>query len=317
GIQLFMNSYGSLIFFETPSERRQGRAVYLISGWLIVTFYTIGACSDMSRAFHTLLEASNGLDYLQINSYSAFWVKSLSAISLGLVFLIGDGLLLYRCHLLLAAGWRWLLVLPALMYLSAIALHVSDAVLILLYSERMRATITRIEISLQVLSITTNVLMTSILCYRLFSAHRKFATSMPLAGGRLAVYRTAIRILVESALPLTVAGITNTAMVLTLFSTSTRSIASYVGDPKAMAVALYSVSLVYSALQALAPQMIIFRVATGRSWAKTNKSSAEALSRSLAFGQSPQPEESHITGQFARDDDEITPEERRPDPETL
>ncbi|TFK19531.1 hypothetical protein FA15DRAFT_708895 [Coprinopsis marcescibilis] len=51
GIQFFMNSYALIVFFETPRERRQGRVLYLISGWLIFAFYTMGASSDMAKIF--------------------------------------------------------------------------------------------------------------------------------------------------------------------------------------------------------------------------------------------------------------------------
>ncbi|TFK19032.1 hypothetical protein FA15DRAFT_727514 [Coprinopsis marcescibilis] len=268
GIQLFMNCYALVVFFETPHERRQGRALYLISGWLIFAFYTIGACSDMAKIFTVLLEASNGREYLQIVS-SATWTN-LNMIAILLVFVLGDGLLIYRCYLILAGGWMWVLVLPVLMYLSVIV-----------------------------------------------SAHQELTRSMPLAGKGLAVYKTATRILVESALPLAIAGILTTAVDLVPLTTSTGRITGYEGDPKSLYIVHACLQLIYHALQALAPQMIIFRVATGRSWAKTNKSSAEALSHSLAFNRDLQPEESQFSGRLTRNDEEIEriAGERRPDAE--
>ncbi|TFK19667.1 hypothetical protein FA15DRAFT_723524 [Coprinopsis marcescibilis] len=303
GVQLFMNSYALIIFLETPSERRQGRALYLVSGWLIFTFYTIKACTDMARMFQLLLEASNGIEFLEIYSVS-LWMDCLSALSLCFVFVVGDGLLLYRCYLLLAGSWLWLLSLPVLMYLSTIGLNIISAVLYIRDSETLADTQTKVGISLEILTFATNFLITTILCYRMLSAHRDLARMIPLAGKRLAVYQIAIRILVESALPLTISGIIYTAVTY-IPTVSARHVSLYDGDPKALVVAYHGAAVVYFSLQALAPQIIIFRVTTGRSWTKTDKSSNEALSQSLAFAHDQQPEESNADVSGIKSDDEI------------
>ncbi|TFK18557.1 hypothetical protein FA15DRAFT_660612 [Coprinopsis marcescibilis] len=165
-----------------------------------------------------------------------------------------------------------------------------------------RVALDKVWIALEILTFATNLLITSILCYKLWSSHRNFARSLTSAGERLSVYHTAIRILVESALPLTIVGIINVVTVV-----AAQIAARYDGDPKALAVTsrLSSGLLVTPVTQALAPQMIIFRVTTGRSWAKTDKSSAEALSRSLAFAHMPQQGESQVSGNLTRNDEEI------------
>ncbi|TFK19044.1 hypothetical protein FA15DRAFT_602219, partial [Coprinopsis marcescibilis] len=308
GIQFFMSSYALIVFFETPRERRQGRALYLISGWLIFTLYTVGACIDMVNIFQKLLEASNGVEYMQIKSRMAPMVH-LNSIPFLFLFVVGDGLLLYRCYLLVAGGWLWLLALPVLMYLSVIGKYSTitlSTLGVVLVSRGVTTNIpAKVVLGSDVLTFLTNLLITSILCYRLVSAQRDLARSIPLAGKRFAVYRTAMRILVESALPLTIAGIMNMVISLTLLSIKNSSrITGFDGDPKVLYAVYASVQLVYFALQALAPQMIIFRVTTGRSWMKTDKSSAEALSRSLAFNHGQQPEESHLSGRLTRNDED-------------
>ncbi|TFK18545.1 hypothetical protein FA15DRAFT_603118 [Coprinopsis marcescibilis] len=241
-----MNSYALMVFFETPSERRQGRALYLISGWLIFTSYTIGASSDMAGIFQLLLEASNGLEYLWINTFNSFWMDTLSVISFCLVFIIGEGLLLYRCYLLLAGSWRWLLTLPGLMYLSVIGKYSMTGGRI---HFELGETMNGVVISLDILTFLTNLFITSILCYRLLSSHRDLARLMPLAGRHLLVYQTATRILIESALPLTIAGIINAAIAFTIYPTYNGSTTGYAGDPKALFVAHACVAAVYYALQ--------------------------------------------------------------------
>ncbi|TFK19529.1 hypothetical protein FA15DRAFT_708893 [Coprinopsis marcescibilis] len=312
GVQLFMNSYALIVFFETPTERRQGRALYLISGWLIFIFYTLGACSDMVRVFHALLDVSDGIGYLNTVA-NPTWLDVCNLTSILLVFVLGDGLLLYRCYLLLNGGWMWLLALPTLTYLSVIALSIYSAAIFL---ESETAALSRSGVSLDILAFATNPLITGIICYRLLSSHRGLTQAMPLAGKRLAVYGTVVRVLVESALPLSIAGVINAATGLIPLSTSKNNITGYDGDPKALTVAHQSVALVYYALQALAPQMIIFRVTTARSWTRTDKSSkAEVFSQSLAFNHGPpQPNESQLSDQLTSNRQGLA-EERRPDPE--
>ncbi|TFK19527.1 hypothetical protein FA15DRAFT_708891 [Coprinopsis marcescibilis] len=95
GIQFFMNLYGLIVFFDTSSERRQGRALYLISGWLIFAFYTTGACIDMAKTFENLREPSNGVEYVDMYRSTSTWMNTMSVISYCPVFVIGEGLLVF------------------------------------------------------------------------------------------------------------------------------------------------------------------------------------------------------------------------------
>ncbi|TFK21638.1 hypothetical protein FA15DRAFT_658143 [Coprinopsis marcescibilis] len=107
------------------------------------------------------------------------------------------------------------------------------------------------------------------------------AKSLP--AKRLSVYTTAVRVLVESALPLAIAGIIQIAVTL-----SSRSMVNFSGDRNAMMATIGATSLLYYALL-----IIIFRITMGRSLAATSKSAdAGAFSRSLAFNHGPQGEDS-------------------------
>ncbi|TFK22291.1 hypothetical protein FA15DRAFT_758106 [Coprinopsis marcescibilis] len=304
GIQLFMTSYSIAIFFETPPERRKGREPYLLVGCLIFVFFTLSACVDISKPFNLLLEASDGAEWIQLASADdASWRSTLSDVSFSLVFILGDGLLLYRCYLILLRTSLWLLVLPVLTYLSAIALGICGSVLLYSYSELVNAQ-TRVSLGRDILRFVTNILITSIICFKLSSSYRHLSNSLP--AKRLAVYKTAAWILAESALPLTIAGIIDAVIYIIPTNTSNGKITGYNGDPKALAAAYGTVSAIYHALQAIAPQLIIFRVTAGRTWATTNKSSdAEAFSRSLAFNHGTRPDKSHYSGGVSASDDEV------------
>ncbi|TFK22294.1 hypothetical protein FA15DRAFT_657634 [Coprinopsis marcescibilis] len=192
GIQFFMTCYMIIVFFETPSEARKGRAPYLMVGGLIFVFFTIST-----------------------------W------------------------------RWRWLCIIPVVTYLSSIALDITG--------------------------IATNLVLTSIICYQLVSRHRHLARLLP--AKRLKVYRSAVRILVESALPLSIVGLWSTAIHLANFDNFNNGR----GESTALTAIQGIAGPVYGVLQALAPQMIIFRATTGRSWVKTSTRDTEVFSRPLAF----------------------------------
>ncbi|TFK22302.1 hypothetical protein FA15DRAFT_563240, partial [Coprinopsis marcescibilis] len=280
GIQFFMTSYGLVVFFETPPGKRKGRGPYIITGCLIFVLFTVSACIDIIKPFGALLEASDGLEYMEvIFSDLATWKHIVNDVSISLVFVLGDGLLLYRCYLMFIGSW-WVLVAPVLTYLSSIALSIS------LLCPLPAGIVTSMETLRNILSVVTNIFVTSIISYRIVATHREVAKALP--GQHLAMYTTALRVLLESALPLSIAGIVQAAIHVVPLASGPGRIRDYTGDARALLVAGHTVSAVYYALQAIAPQLIIFRVTTGRSWAQTGGSrDAEAFSRSLAFNQNP------------------------------
>ncbi|TFK22290.1 hypothetical protein FA15DRAFT_706477 [Coprinopsis marcescibilis] len=306
GIQLFMMSYSVAIFLETPPERRKGREPYLLVGCLIFLFFTLSACVNMARPFNLLLEASDGIEWIQLASADhASWRSILSDVSFSLVFILGDGLLLYRCYLVLSRTSLWQLVLPVLTYLSAIALGICGSVLLYIYPELV-ITQTRISLGRDILKFVTNILITSTICFKLSSSYRYMSKSLP--AKQLVVYKTVASILVESALPLTIAGIVDAIVFIIPTNTSKGDITGYDGDPKALAATYGAVSALYYALQAIAPLLIIFQVTTGRTWAATNKSGdTKAFSRSLCFNHGTR---HNISGAISASDDDTVAEGR-------
>ncbi|TFK22293.1 hypothetical protein FA15DRAFT_644395 [Coprinopsis marcescibilis] len=302
GIQFFMMAYSLAIYFETPREKRKGRAPYLVIGCLIFILSTLSACTDIAIIFNSLLEASDGLSYLAVEP-TGTWQNIFSETTFFFVFILGDGLLLYRCYLMLFGGWLWLVALPILTYLATIALSIFQ---IVTFAQEEGDGI-RIAISMEcarnILSVATNIIITFIICHRLMSSHKRWAESLPTK--RLVVYSAAMRILVESALPLSVAGIVQAGLQIVPVTLGGR-ISDYTGNRNALIVAMSTSSLIYYALLAIAPQMVILRVTTGRSWAKTERSTdVEIFSRSLAFNHGARGNESELS----RDNDDETNEE--------
>ncbi|TFK26013.1 hypothetical protein FA15DRAFT_755344 [Coprinopsis marcescibilis] len=276
-----MTSYGLAVFFETAPGKREGRGPYICIGCIIFVLFTVSACVDILKPFDALLEASDGLEYLGLASHKIpTWEDIVSELSMSLVFIFADGLLLYRCYLMFIGGSWWILVLPILTYLSTIAVS------IFLIFPLPPGGVTSVETFRNILSLVTNIFITSMISYRVVATHRE--AEKAVSGQHLAVYTTVVRILLESALPLSLVGIVQVAIHIVPVVSGPRRMQDYTGDARSLLVAAHTTSAVYYALQAIAPQMIIFRVTTGRSWAQTDRSSdAEAFSCSIAFTQGP------------------------------
>ncbi|TFK21639.1 hypothetical protein FA15DRAFT_597519 [Coprinopsis marcescibilis] len=282
GILFFMTLHSLVVFLETPLHAREGRARYMVTGCLIFIFYALMASLDMSIPFDILLETSNGAEYTSRMTAHTDWREILSTAALSVVFTLGDGLLVYRCILMLYGRWIWLALLPVLTYFATIGEFEREPVP------------NSVESARCFLNVATNVLLTSIIASRIMATHRQLAKSLP--AKHLAIYPTAVRILIESALPLSVAGVVQGAVIL-----ASTPWAEYKGDRNAAVAALGATSLVYYALLAISPQIIIFRVTIGRSWTRTlNSTDAVVISRPLAFNHESESEleESHVPGSF-------------------
>jgi hypothetical protein len=122
------------------------------------------------------------------------------------------------------------------------------------------------------LSISVNVLITILISYRLFIVRRQNANV--LSKEDLSLYYGIIAILVESALPLTIAGIAFACLSSPYADSGgaivARNIALLLWFSLSVSVASLHRALVRLLTdanpQALCPQMIIFRVTIGRSW---------------------------------------------------
>ncbi|KAJ2921897.1 hypothetical protein H1R20_g15199, partial [Candolleomyces eurysporus] len=109
------------------------------------------------------------------------------------------------------------------------------------------------------LIVSTNIIVTTLITFRLLRARRTLAKVLPSADVR--VYTGVIAILIESAAPLAISGILVVAINL-----GPASARSYSSGGIIVCCALFN-GLFFS-FCALSPHMIIFRVTTGRSFTK-------------------------------------------------
>ncbi|KAG2010595.1 hypothetical protein CC2G_013408 [Coprinopsis cinerea AmutBmut pab1-1] len=255
GMQIVMCTFGFIIYRETPKDMRRGRRMYIIWSWTILTLFTLSQVADALEMFNLLINSTSPAQALRVlkPKYEYTWWRLSTSIGLWICNWIGDGLLLYRCFKIWSDK-MWVCVLPALAYVGSCAVSLLAIGLRIKWSQNHAAGPGQYGKALQgwiFLSISVNCVVTALISFRLLRIRRQLATV--LSPQDLHVYVGIVAILVESALPLSLAGI----MFAALSSPSSDG---------AVTVARTVALLCWFSLNALCPQMIIFRVITGRSW---------------------------------------------------
>ncbi|KAJ2915228.1 hypothetical protein MD484_g5178, partial [Candolleomyces efflorescens] len=185
--------------------------------------------------------------------------------------IIGNGILIYRCYVIWE-GRLWVPILPTVIFLISIVM----AVLSLTASASPLVSIdlggalgdTVWGTTWFLLSVAVNVLVTALITSRIVREQKRLGRV--LDTHRVRVYTDVVAILIESALPFTVLGIVAGVM----------HAVGYLNPDLSDALVE-----AWFAFCALSPQLIIFRVMTGRAWSSglEASSSDSALSRPIAF----------------------------------
>ncbi|KAG2003796.1 hypothetical protein CC2G_004371 [Coprinopsis cinerea AmutBmut pab1-1] len=282
GLQLFLCVYGLHSFFATPIERRKGRLPYIVLSFVIFVLFACMTGVDLAMNFKLLYYSEPGMPYYRarMQAYS----ESLRSTSLGLLYsfvILGDGLLLYRCFVIWSDRW-WIVLPPALLYLGFVGLSLTAFIRFVT-----KVTVTtpngsliaqQITIAYTSLTVAMNVIATALIAYKIIRAQKAWAKAIP--SRNMSVYNSAARLVIESALPLTICG-----LFYLIFNAINWSYRTSEGVPS---ITYYTAASIFSSLyfsfavsttptsmspqhrltefrQALSPQMIIFRVTTGRS----------------------------------------------------
>ncbi|KAJ3545416.1 hypothetical protein NMY22_g2455 [Coprinellus aureogranulatus] len=235
---------------STPSQHRNARRLYFILSFVILAFFTAASVAD--SVFLARLTISPG-GYELLYKKSPWWL-TMGTVCNTIVILLGDGILVYRCYIIWQ-GRRWVIVIPCLALVASLVMSIMAVI------DDSKPIYYSAWISL---SITVNTISTALIVGKLVYERRRL--SKVLARGHLVKYITATSILVESAVPLTVVGI-----AASIILTQSTNIA-----PIGAALALWF------CLSGLCPQLIIFRVAVGRSYTDFNVAS-QVISRPIQF----------------------------------
>ncbi|KAH6912273.1 hypothetical protein BKA70DRAFT_1219408 [Coprinopsis sp. MPI-PUGE-AT-0042] len=251
GIQFFMCLSSLSAYLSRSEESRKGHFRYILIGGVILVTFSIDLAFDIWQLFLVLFTGgpeplSYSSEYIQDEATNIAVIIAGDAM-LGITIAVGDILMLRRC-LILWSYQKWVVLFPSLTCIGAVVSHITYLVLIKDMHIAARAIVASVS-----LSVATNVMLrlTWLRTSKAFP-DRKTPRMYLDAGG----------IIVESAAPLAVFGIWFVIMTAI----------NYWYEPEGL-VALGRLSVandvsmfLYYSFCALSPQMIIYRVASGRSW---------------------------------------------------
>ncbi|KAJ2936310.1 hypothetical protein H1R20_g780, partial [Candolleomyces eurysporus] len=266
GIQLFMCIYGQILFTESPDPLRRGRLPYIVVSWTIFLLFTLGQTINSHFVFNIV----SGIVPLEEAKQDALMITG--TVTVVAIQWVGDGLLLYRAYII----WSdklWVLVLPLLTYLATIIIGILQLIPQVTKDPSGSPKFTSAWIYL---SVAVNASITALISFRLLMARRYFSRVLPSGPQStldLKLYRGVVAILVESAMPLSFSGIVFAAVY----------------DPKNVEQQIVKTTFLclYFSFSALAPQMIIFRVTTGRSTSSLKHKASDSL-ESQSYGGPPE-----------------------------
>ncbi|KAK0460964.1 uncharacterized protein EV420DRAFT_168874 [Desarmillaria tabescens] len=188
------------------------------------------------------------------------WLNTFGTVADAVANILGDALLLYRCYVICGAR-RSLMYAPSLIWIASTAMAIITNVISgLPDSSVFKGKAASCGVSWVVLTVSFNVVVTTMICARIFSLQRSVRKYMDAETAKM--YTGIIALLVESALPFTVLGI--------IF------IATYVRASPAE----WTMAPTWGSFVIISPQLIILRVAMGRAWTKTTMTN---VTRSLEF----------------------------------
>ncbi|KAJ6570158.1 hypothetical protein DFH09DRAFT_1154196 [Mycena vulgaris] len=194
----------------------------------------------------------------------AAWYNTFGTASDVTANVLGDGLMLYRLYVFYTGTTLWVIAFPALLFLASTCMGIVMTIQSgLPGGDIFHGTAVNFGIPWLVLTITFNVITTSMITIRLFKISR--GMRRVLSKERADVYIGVIAILVESALPFTLLGI--------------GYLVTYVrADSESLAFAD-----VWGCFVSLSPQAIILRVAMGSAWSKKTVTQHNTANTTVLF----------------------------------
>ncbi|KAH6912276.1 hypothetical protein BKA70DRAFT_1267140 [Coprinopsis sp. MPI-PUGE-AT-0042] len=280
GIQVFVVISTVSAFLRRSKQARKGHLCYVVVSCVIFVTFSVNLALDVWSNFRALIAGGpTGQSYLDsfLNDSNGTKAPAIAGDSMIIVTVAGgDILMLWRC-LILWDHKKWVVILPSLTYLGAIGSFVTYLVTLrtwpILPSLTAKATVAS-----GALSVATNLLVTLLIMLRLTITRRHTSKAFPDRKTQR-MYSDAVGVPVEAAVPLSVFGIFFIIVMALSFW--------YEPGPNGLltlgriGVLTEIFTWVYYSLCALSPQMIVYRVATGRSW----KDTAESRDGGAAFSQ--------------------------------
>lgn len=253
-IQIFMWIYMLSFYLEAQPDIRRRRLPYILASLAILVLSSAAAIMQGVYTYSVLLEASPGSDNVEAAEAieEMYWAKLLAPAGLlsDVAIRVADAVLVYRCYVV----WfdrPWVTAFPVCIFLTGLGVSLRTYIPLDFNDERWDTA----DVSL---ILVLNVLVTLLISYRLIQAQRKFSKIFPEADHK--IYFGIVAILVESAAPLAALSIGYTITLMVP------------GEAAYRANDIFGIP--FNAALILAPQLVIFRVATGVTWSNKTETSA-------------------------------------------
>lgn len=288
GFQWLLVLKGISAFLSMPKEGRKGRLVFILISLLILATSTIDVVLDIWEVFHVMrLGGSTGLEYITSNAGDKVWLENgwlvVGDAMLCITIAAGDTLMLWRCFVL----WqhkKWVMILPALATIGAIVANPLWIAAVTI-EDGGGIDYNKAIIAAASLSVGANIIVTCLILLRLGMASQAMSKAFPDRKRPIFYYHVAA-IITESAAPLALFGV--------CFIISSALGNFDLNDPESFlqkakwTIAAEIFSSLYYPFCALSPQLIIYRVASGRSWKGASDTNEEALtfSQPMQFAKS-------------------------------
>ncbi|TFK21043.1 hypothetical protein FA15DRAFT_718211 [Coprinopsis marcescibilis] len=287
GIHLFIFVEVLLNFLRSSQEARRTQRVYtVVSFTIFVAFivFTLARNLDVGSMLVDKLTFLEAVRKIGVNP--AVWRTVVEQLAGGLIQIVGEGMMiqLFRCFII----WdhrRAVIVLPAILYVSTAVMGLSAVIMDHIQAmnttgvvENPTANEMGLWLAYFVLSIGVNFLHTSLIAYpiiRMRYQMRKLdaETSFKVLPSHLEPYTRVLSIIIESAFPFTISG--SLAVIISVNKSSAATLA-------AACAALPMSNVVWTSTASLAPHLIIYRVARGRSWTRNPATDWVILSQQLS-----------------------------------
>lgn len=252
-IQIFMWLYILSQFLQTAAPIRKSRALYLGTSFVIMALSCGNSVVGSVAVFDILFKSQSpaGAEGLRIWKEVYGKLGIIGDLLADLAIWLADALLVYRCYVI-CFDCIWLTAIPASIYIANVGFSIKG------YSALWGTGDNRFKAVTVFLIAINNIVLTSLMSWRLLRGNRQLSESLPMAKHTL--YTSAIAVLVESAAPIAIFGLA--LGVVTAIEEQMDT-----GHTLTVFAVLFHISI------ALCPQIIIFRVATGKSQAHRSEMS--------------------------------------------
>ncbi|KAE9393402.1 hypothetical protein BT96DRAFT_887315 [Gymnopus androsaceus JB14] len=263
GIELFTFAQAAHTILTQPVKSdHRSQIFYVTYGAVLMMLVTIAVTTDGLWGEFMWIDDRNfpGGPLGYFSATTSMWMNVFGSAADATANILVDGLLLYRCYMIWGSK-LWIVAFPCLMYMASSVLVIITVVESALPgASLLNGTAANFGVPWVALSVSLNVILTSLICSRLVIMRRRVRSALTPELGNM--YTSIMAILVESALPFSVVGL---GLVVTYAKNS----------PTADAFAY-----VWGMFCSLSPQMIIWRVAMGRGW---SKETVQQVSGELVF----------------------------------